>query len=62
MLAIYGLATYGHYTGGTYSLSLSPSNITPTTPQITVSGNINNFRNTVGCTVTFKTSLIRGVL
>ena len=56
-----GLATYQHYTGGTFTVAVKPANITPTTPQITVSGKFTKFRNTAGCTVGFKGSFFKGV-
>jgi hypothetical protein len=55
-----GLATYQHYTGGTFAVAVKPTNITETTPQITVSGKFTKFRNVVGCTLSFKGSFFKG--
>jgi hypothetical protein len=57
-----GVATYSHYTGGTYVINVKPSDIVPTTQQVTLTGKITKFRNTTGCTVNFKGSFFRGVV
>jgi hypothetical protein len=63
---IQGVAAYGMYTGGTYSLKTKPSLDTfdETTTQLTMTkgSKITKFRNTVGCTVTFEGSFFKGVL
>jgi len=56
-----GVATYGHYTGGRYDFTITPATIVPTTPQVTIKGKITKFRNTSGCTLTFKGSFFKGV-
>lgn len=56
-----GLAVYSRYTGGNYSFTITPSSITPTTPQISINGSITKFRNIVGCTLTYKGSFFLGV-
>jgi hypothetical protein len=42
------------YTGGTYSLTVSPASIVASTPIINITGTLNNYFNTAGCSVTFK--------
>jgi hypothetical protein len=60
-LLIGGLATSSQYTGGTYSIA-GLNNLTATTAQVNVTGNITKFRNTPNCTLSFKGGLVRGVL
>jgi hypothetical protein len=60
-IAIQGLAAAANFTGH-YSFTISPASIVPATPQISISGSLENFRNTAGCTVSFKGALVRGVI
>ena len=53
----YGVNSRGKgftYTGGTYSLTVTPATITSSTTLVNITGTINNIWNTPGCNVTFK--------
>lgn len=42
------------YTGGTYTLTITPATIVASTPIVNITGTIKNVFNTAGCNVTFK--------
>ena len=55
------VATVVEYTGGSYNFTLTPSNVTASTPQVTITGTITRAANVAGCTITIKGSFFRGV-
>lgn len=49
------------YTGGTYSLTVTPASIVASTPIVNITGTLNNYFNTTGCNITFKAVYVKRI-
>jgi len=47
------------WTDGTYTISVTPSNVTDTTPTIHVTGQVTRFANITGCNISFRAAFLR---
>lgn len=49
------------YTGGTFTITVSPTPVNAATNAVSITGSVTNVFNTVGCNVAFKATYVKRI-